>query len=179
VDQHDAGDSGGLGDKAGPTKDAERRDKVSTRTTPTTNTTHPPFAMVRRKKPGASRRPAQGGRSGPRPSSLPSWAQGAQVLPVPPLVVAGEVEEEGTCSLSVAAPATATDPAGLRVLGWRFSVRSSADEVKLVVAAGFHPQHTYYLEAASRAAGVEVNVGGSPGESFALEVTRWVLWSRE
>jgi len=31
VDQHDAGDSGGLGDKAGPKKDAERRDKVSTR----------------------------------------------------------------------------------------------------------------------------------------------------
>jgi hypothetical protein len=31
VDQHDAGDSGGLGNKAGPKKDAERRDKVSTR----------------------------------------------------------------------------------------------------------------------------------------------------
>ena len=30
MDQHDAGDSGGLGDKAGPKKDAERRDKVST-----------------------------------------------------------------------------------------------------------------------------------------------------
>jgi hypothetical protein len=31
VDQHDAGDSGGFGDKASPRKDAERRDKVSTR----------------------------------------------------------------------------------------------------------------------------------------------------
>jgi hypothetical protein len=31
VDQHDAGDSGGLGNEAGPKKDAERRDKVSTR----------------------------------------------------------------------------------------------------------------------------------------------------
>ena len=31
MDQHEAGDSGGLGDKASPKKDAERRDKVSTR----------------------------------------------------------------------------------------------------------------------------------------------------
>jgi len=32
VNQHDAGDSGGLGNEAGPKKDAERRDKVSVRT---------------------------------------------------------------------------------------------------------------------------------------------------
>jgi len=31
VYQHDAGDSGGFGNKAGPKKDAERRDKVSSR----------------------------------------------------------------------------------------------------------------------------------------------------
>jgi len=32
VDQHGAGDSGGLVYKAGPKKDAQRRDKVSIRT---------------------------------------------------------------------------------------------------------------------------------------------------
>jgi hypothetical protein len=31
VYQHDAGDSGGLGNEAGPKKDAERRHKVSSR----------------------------------------------------------------------------------------------------------------------------------------------------